>query len=68
MLAQAFLLCGHVRVGLEDNLYIERGVLAQDNAALVVKGARIVRELGGTLASAGEAREMLGLRKLLPRS
>lgn len=67
MLAQAYLLGGHVRAGLEDNIYLEKGVLAPDNAALVAKGARIVRELGGRLASAGEAREMLGLRKMRPR-
>lgn len=40
MLAQAFLLGGHARVGLEDNIYIERGVLAPNNAELVTKGAR----------------------------
>jgi uncharacterized protein (DUF849 family) len=67
MLAQSFLLGGHVRAGLEDNIYLERGVLAPDNASLVSKGARIVRELGGRLASAGEAREILGLRKMKPR-
>ena len=67
MLAQAFLLGGHVRVGLEDNIYIEKGVLAPNNAALVEKGARIVRELGGHVATPGEAREMLGLKKLPPR-
>ncbi|GAA4328378.1 3-keto-5-aminohexanoate cleavage protein [Pigmentiphaga soli] len=67
MLAQAFLLGGHVRVGLEDNIYIEKGVLAPDNAALVGKGARIVADLGGRLATAGEAREILGLRKMAPR-
>ncbi|MFC4342731.1 BKACE family enzyme [Cupriavidus numazuensis] len=66
MLAQALLSGGHVRVGLEDNVYLEKGVLAPDNAALVRKGARIVQELGGTLASAGEAREILGLRKQRP--
>jgi uncharacterized protein (DUF849 family) len=67
MLAQSFLLGGHVRTGLEDNIYLEKGVLAPDNAALVAKGARIVQELGGALASAGQAREILGLRKLKPR-
>lgn len=66
MLAQAFLLGGHVRVGLEDNVYIEKGVLAPDNAALVAKAVRIVRELGGQVASAGEAREILGLKRLEP--
>jgi len=68
MLAQSFLLGGHVRVGLEDNIYLERGVLAPDNTALVAKGARLVRELGGKLASADEAREILGLRKQLPKN
>ena len=67
MLAQAFLLGGHVRVGLEDNIYLEKGVLAPDNAALVAKGARIVRELGGRLATPAQAREILGLKKMKPR-
>jgi uncharacterized protein (DUF849 family) len=67
MLAQAYLLGGHVRAGLEDSIYLEKGVLAPDNASLVAKGARIVQELGGRLASAGEAREMLGVRKMKPR-
>jgi len=67
MLTQAYLLGGHVRVGLEDNIYLERGVLAPDNTALVVKAARILQELGGKLATAGEAREILGLRKMAVR-
>jgi len=66
MLAQAWLLGGHIRVGLEDNIYIEKGVLAQSNAQLVEKAGRIVRELGGRLATAGEAREILGLKKQAP--
>jgi uncharacterized protein (DUF849 family) len=61
MLAQAFLLGGHLRVGLEDNVYIERGVLAPDNAALVAKAVKIVELLGGSIATAAEARAMLGL-------
>lgn len=68
MLAQAFLLGGHVRVGLEDNVYLEKGVLAPDNAALVAKAVRIVRELGGHVASAGEAREILRVKRLQPLS
>jgi uncharacterized protein (DUF849 family) len=68
MLAQSFLLGGHVRVGLEDTIYIDKGVLAPSNAALVEKAVRIVTELGGTPASAGEAREILGLRRQLPRA
>lgn len=68
MLAQAWLLGGHVRVGLEDNIYLEKGVLAPDNATLVRKAARMVADLGGRLASAGEAREILGLRRMSPRA
>lgn len=67
MLAQAWLLGGHVRVGLEDNIYVEKGVLAESNAVLVRKAVRIVTELGGRVASPGEARELLGLRKQAPR-
>src|SRR5690606_26193586 len=68
MLAQAQLLGGHVRVGLEDNIYLEKGVLATSNAVLVEKAVRIIRELGGRIATPGEAREILGLKKMKPRS
>ena len=61
MLAMAWLGGGHVRVGLEDNIYLEKGVLAKSNAELVSKAARILRDLGGELASSVEARAMLGL-------
>jgi uncharacterized protein (DUF849 family) len=61
MLAQAWLLGGHVRVGLEDNVYIRKGVLAPDNAALVAKAAEIVDALGGQVASVAEARKILKL-------
>lgn len=61
MVAQAWLLGGHVRVGMEDNIYLEKGVLAQSNAQLVAKARDIIRALGGEVASAGEARAMLGL-------
>lgn len=61
MVAQAVLLGGHVRVGLEDNLYLERGVLAPSNAALVERAAAIIRSLGGEVATPAEARGMLGL-------
>jgi uncharacterized protein (DUF849 family) len=61
MLAQAWLLGGHVRVGLEDNVYIRKGVLAPDNAALVAKAAEIVDALGGQVASVAEARRILKL-------
>lgn len=53
---------GHVRVGLEDSLMIERGVLAKSNAEQVAKIRGIVEGLGRTIASPAEAREMLGLK------
>jgi uncharacterized protein (DUF849 family) len=66
MLAQAFLYGGHVRVGLEDNVYLEKGVLAQGNVPLVEKAVRIVRELGGRMATPEETRRMLGLKRQSP--
>jgi uncharacterized protein (DUF849 family) len=62
MVAQAMLYGGHVRVGLEDNLYLSRGKLAPSNAALVEKAAGIVEMMGEELATATDARQMLGLR------
>ncbi len=62
MLAQTWLLGGNVRVGLEDNIYLSKGVLAKGNAELVAKARRILEDLGGALASPKEARAMLGLK------
>jgi len=62
MLAQSFLLGGHVRIGMEDTVHLDRGVLAPGNAQLVEKGVRIVESLGGRIATVAEARAMLGLR------
>ena len=59
--ALSYLAGGHVRVGLEDGVYLARGVLAPSNAALVEKARRIVEDLGGQVASPAEAREILGL-------
>jgi len=57
-------LCGgNIRVGMEDNIYLERGVLAKSNAELVAKAVRVIRELGFEIATPGEAREMLGISK-----
>ena len=53
---------GSVRVGLEDNLYLSRGELAKSNADLVAKMRRIVTELSFEVATADEARKMLGLK------
>jgi len=61
MVAQSFLMGGHVRVGMEDAVFIEKGVLAPSNAALVEKARRIVEHLGGQIASPAEARALLGL-------
>jgi len=61
MVAQAWLLGGHARVGMEDNVFIEKGVLAPDNAALVAKAAGIIQSLGGSLATVEETRAMLGI-------
>jgi len=61
MVAQTVLLGGHPRVGLEDNIYLEKGKLAPSNAALVEKAARIVEVLGDHLATPAEARQILGL-------
>jgi 3-keto-5-aminohexanoate cleavage enzyme len=59
---QAILLGGHVRVGLEDNMYYSRGVLAT-NEQLVARTVRIIKELNLEPASPTEARAMLGLRQ-----
>ena len=61
IVAQACLLGGHVRVGLEDNLYLSKGVLAPSNAALVERAVTIVELLGRRVASPAEARALLGL-------
>ena len=63
MVAQALILGGHIRVGLEDNLYIAKGELAPDNASLVRKAANIVDLLGSRLATPAEARDLLGIGK-----
>ena len=61
MVAEIVNLGGHVRVGLEDNLYLEKGVLAT-NAQLVEKAAGIITLLGANVATPDEARQILGLR------
>jgi len=59
--AQSYLAGGHVRVGIEDGVYLSRGVLAPSNAAMVVKVRAIIEALGAEIASAAEARDLLGL-------
>jgi uncharacterized protein (DUF849 family) len=53
---------GHARVGFEDNIFIEKGVLAKSNAELVEKVVRIARELGREMATPDEARKILRLK------
>jgi len=60
MVAQSALLGGHARVGLEDNLYLERGVFAT-NGQLVERAVRIIEDIGASVATPDEAREMLSL-------
>ena len=61
MVAQAVLLGGNVRVGLEDNLYLDKGVLAS-NADLVGRAREIIERLGAKIATPDEARDILQLK------
>lgn len=61
---QSILLGGHLRVGFEDNIYYKRGQLAESNAQLVARAARVGKELGCEIATAAEARQMLGIPPL----
>jgi uncharacterized protein (DUF849 family) len=63
MVAQAVLLGGNVRVGLEDNLYLDRGVLAT-NAQLVQRARQIIELLGARVVGPAEAREQMGLKAI----
>ena len=60
---QGLLLGGSVRVGLEDSIYIEPGVLAKSNAQQVEQVVKLIGYLGFSVASPSEAREMLGLNR-----
>ena len=63
MVAQAVLLGGNIRVGLEDNLYLEKGVFAS-NGQLVERACDIIQLMGCSIQSPTEARQTLGLREL----
>lgn len=63
MVANTWLYGGHVRVGIEDNVYLEKGVLAETNAQLVKKAVGIIKDLGGSIANYEEAREIYGVNK-----
>lgn len=62
MVAQAVLLGGNVRIGLEDNLYLEKGVFAPTNASLVEKAVKIIRLMGADIATPDQARSMIGIK------
>jgi uncharacterized protein (DUF849 family) len=61
-ITQSALNGGHVRVGLEDSLFIAKGEIAESNAEQVRKAVRILSEMGRPIASPQEVREMLGLK------
>ena len=61
ILLSTIALGGHLRVGLEDNVYYRKGVLADSNAQLVARAKRLLEEAGLMAATPGEAREILGL-------
>jgi uncharacterized protein (DUF849 family) len=63
MAIQSALLGGHVRVGMEDNAYISKGVYAESNAQQVLKVKHLLSDLGAELASPDEARHTMGLTK-----
>ncbi|MCF8069009.1 MAG: 3-keto-5-aminohexanoate cleavage protein [Desulfobacterales bacterium] len=54
---------GHVRVGFEDNIMISKGILAKSNGELVEKVVRLAGEFSREIATPGEARKILGLKK-----
>jgi uncharacterized protein (DUF849 family) len=62
MVACAISMGGNVRVGLEDNFYVEPGRMARSNGELVEKAARMVRDQGRAVASAEECRRRLALQ------
>jgi uncharacterized protein (DUF849 family) len=61
LVAAAITTGGNVRVGLEDNFYVEDGKMAKSNGDLVDKASRLVRDLGREVATSAEARAQLGL-------
>lgn len=62
MAAMGIIMGGHVRVGFEDNVYIDKGVIAKSNGELVERVVRLAKELGREIATPQEARQILGLK------
>ena len=65
MITMGILIGGNIRVGFEDNLYLRRGVLAESNAQMVAAAVDLVHQLQREVASPAEARQILGIKKLL---
>jgi 3-keto-5-aminohexanoate cleavage enzyme len=61
LVTMGMILGGSVRVGLEDNIYVSKGVLAKSNGEVVEKAVRIANELGREIATLDEARKLLKL-------
>ena len=61
MITQGAEMGGHVRIGFEDNLYLEKGVLAESNAQFVERTVKMALDVGREVASPTEARQILGL-------
>ena len=61
--AMGIIMGGHVRVGFEDNIFLEKGVLAKSNGELAEKVVRLAKEFGRPIASPAEARKILGIGK-----
>lgn len=61
--AATIIMGGHVRVGFEDNLYVEKGILAKSNGELVEKVVKLAKLLGREIATPDEAREILSIPK-----
>ena len=61
LVAAALAMGGNVRVGLEDNFYLEEGKMAESNGELVAKAAHLATEVGRPVASVAEARKILCL-------
>lgn len=62
MSMMALIMGGHIRVGMEDNIYLQKGVLAKSNAQFVERIVRIAREYGREIATPLEARVLLDLK------
>lgn len=61
MITLGILLGGNIRVGFEDNIYLKKGVLARNNAQMVAMAADLAERLGRRVATAAQAREILGI-------